>query len=303
MPAKPFGVEFGITLPGAGPLATSDALMAVATLAESLGFASLWVTDHIAIPEQSHSLYPYSADRKAPWPSNIPYLDALTALGWVGAVTRTIRLGTSVLILPLRAPLAVAKAVGTLDHLTGGRVLLGVGAGWLKEEFDLLGQPFDNRGRRMREAIRILKACWGSDPVGFEGAFYRLAPFGMDPKPAQGARLPVLGGGESDAALRRVAEVCDGWHPLNVTPEQVAERLDRLRGFMAEARRSMADLSLIVRPGRNIPLTPDLAVRYEAVGVRMLVADVDYRSSTLLEALTHISRLAKELRLSPVPVS
>src|SRR2546426_10421762 len=120
-PPNLFGVEFGITLPGAGPLATSDALMAVATLAESLGFASVWVTDHIAIPEQSHSLYPYSADRKAPWPPNIPYLDALTALGWVGAVARTIRLGTSVLILPLRAPLAVAKAVGTLDHLTVGR--------------------------------------------------------------------------------------------------------------------------------------------------------------------------------------
>jgi len=277
--------------------------MAVATLAESLGFASVWVTDHIAIPEHTRSLYPYSADRKAPWQPNIPYLDALTVLGWVGAVTRTIRLGTSVLILPLRPPLAVAKTVGTLDHLTGGRVVLGVGAGWLEEEFDLLGQPFHNRGRRMREAIRILKACWGGDPVGFEGELYRLAPFGMDPKPPQGARLPILSGGESDAALRRVAEVCDGWHPLNVTPDQVAEGLERLRGFMAGARRSMADLWLIVRPGRNIPLTPDLADRYGALGVRMLVADVDYRSSTLPEALVHIARLAKTLRLSPVAVS
>src|SRR5438309_6605682 len=276
--------------------------MAVATLAESLGFASVWVTDHIAMPQQSKSPYPYSADGKAPWPPNIPYLDALTALGWVGAVTRTIRLGTSVLILPLRPPLAVAKAVGTLDHLTGGRVLLGVGAGWLKEEFDLLGQPFENRGRRMREAIRILKACWGSDPVGFQGEFYRLAPFGMDPKPPQGARLPVLGGGEGDAALRRVADVCDGWHPLSLTPDQVAERLDRLRGFMASGR-SIADLVTIVRPGRGVSVTPDLASRYEALGVRMLVADVDYRSCTLPEALANVSRLANILRLSPAPAS
>ncbi|HYM90431.1 MAG TPA: TIGR03619 family F420-dependent LLM class oxidoreductase [bacterium] len=296
-------MEYGITLPGAGPLATSDALMAVATLAESLGFASLWVTDHIAIPHESRSAYPYSADRKAPWPPNIPYLDALTALGWVGAVTRTIRLGTSVLILPLRPPLAVAKAVGTLDYLTGGRILLGVGAGWLKEEFDLLGQPFANRGRRMKEAIRILKACWAGDPVEFQGDLYRLAPFGMDPKPAQGARLPILGGGESDAALRRVAEVCDGWHPLNLTPDQVAERLVRLRGFVAAAGRAMADLLLTARPGRNVPVTPDLARRYEALGVRMLVADVDYRSLTLPEALAHIARLAKTLRLSAAVAS
>jgi probable F420-dependent oxidoreductase len=277
--------------------------MAVATLAESLGFASVWVTDHIAIPQQSESPYPYSVDGKAPWSPNIPYLDALTALGWVGAVTRTIRLGTSVLILPLRPPLVVAKAVGTLDHLTGGRMLLGVGAGWLKEEFDLLGQPFQNRGRRMREEIRILKACWGSDPVGFQGEFYRLAQFGMDPKPPQGARLPVLGGGEGDAALRRVADVCDGWHPLGLTPDQVAERLDRLRGFIAAAGRSIADLLLIVRPGRGVPVTPDLAGRYEALGVRMLVADVDYRTVTLPEALANISRLANTLRLSPAPAS
>src|SRR5438309_2894565 len=265
--------------------------MAVATLAESLGFASVWVTDHIAMPQQSKSPYPYSADGKAPWPPNIPYLDALTVLGWVGAVTRTIRLGTSVLILPLRPPLAVAKTVGTLDHLTGGRVVLGVGAGWLEEEFDLLGQPFHNRGRRTKEAIRILKACWAGDPVGFEGELYRLAPFGMDPKPPQGARLPILGGGEGDAALRRVADVCDGWHPLGLTPDQVAERLDRLRGFISAAGRSIADLVTIVRPGRGVSVTPDLASRYGALGVRMLVADVEYRSRTLPEALGDISRL------------
>src|SRR5438445_9617924 len=125
----------------------------------------------------------------------------------------------------------------------------------------------------------------------------------MEPKAPQGPRLPILSGGESDAALRGVAEVCDGWHPLNVAPDQGAEGLDRLRGFVAGAGRSMADLWLIVRPGRNIPLTSDLARRYGALGVRMLVADVEYRSSTLPEALAHIARLAKTLRLSQVAVS
>lgn len=291
-------MEYGITLPGAGPLATPQALMAVATLAESIGFTSVWVTDHIAIPEQTVSHYPYREDHKPPWPANIPYLDAFTALTWVGAVTRTVRLGTSVLVLPMRPPLIVAKTAATLDALTEGRVILGVGAGWLREEFDLLGQPFGTRGRRMKEAVRVLKACWSDDPVSFEGEYFRLPPFGMDPKPRQGARLPVLGGGESDAALRRVAEVCDGWHPLNLTPEGVEERLRRLRDLVVQAGRRFSDLMLTARPGQQAILTLDLASRYEALGIRLLVADMNYRELTLPGALAQIGRLAKALRLS-----
>ena len=291
-------VEYGLMLPGAGPLATSEALLSVATLAESLGFDSLWVTDHIAIPAQSASAYPYSVDHKAPWSPTIVYLDAFTALGWVGAVTRRVRLGISVLVLPMRPPLIVAKTVATLDYLTGGRMILGVGAGWLKEEFDLLGQPFARRGRRMKEAIRILRACWASDPVSFHGDFFRLPAFGMDPKPPQGARLPVLGGGEGDVALRRVAEVCDGWHPLNLTPDQYGERLPALKRHVAEAGRSMDDLLLTARPGRNAAWTPALVSQYAALGVRMLVADIDYRRGTLPEALASIAQLARTLELS-----
>ena len=291
-------IEYGLMLPGAGPLATSEALLSVATLAESLGFDSLWVTDHIAIPAQSASAYPYSVDHKAPWSPTIVYLDAFTALGWVGAVTRRVRLGISVLVLPMRPPLIVAKTVATLDYLTGGRMILGVGAGWLKEEFDLLGQPFARRGRRMKEAIRILRACWASDPVSFDGDFFRLPTFGMDPKPPQGARLPVLGGGEGDVALRRVAEVCDGWHPLNLTPDQYGERLPALKRHVAEAGRSMDDLLLTARPGRNAAWTPALVSQYAALGVRMLVADIDYRRGTLPEALASIAQLARTLELS-----
>jgi len=291
-------IEYGLMLPGAGPLATSEALLSVATLAESLGFDSLWVTDHIAIPAQSASAYPYSVDHKAPWSPTIVYLDAFTALGWVGAVTRRVRLGISVLVLPMRPPLIVAKTVATLDYLTGGRMILGVGAGWMKEEFDLLGQPFALRGRRMKEAIGILRACWASDPVSFDGDFFRLPAFGMDPKPPQGARLPVLGGGEGDVALRRVAEVCDGWHPLNLTPDQYGERLPALKRYVAEAGRSMDDLLLTARPGRNAAWTPALVSQYAALGVRMLVADIDYRRGTLPEALASIAQLARTLELS-----
>jgi probable F420-dependent oxidoreductase len=292
------GMEYGIALPGAGPLATPEAVTAVATLAESAGFTSVWVTDHIAIPQQSASAYPYRADGRPPWPPDIKYLDALTALTWVAAVTHRVRLGTSVLILPLRPPLAVAKAVGTLDYLSGGRVLLGVGAGWLREEFDLLGAPFDDRGPRTREAVRILRACWGPDPVAFEGVHYRLRAFGMDPKPAQGARIPILGGGESDAALRRVADVCDGWHPLNLSPAQLEERLARLRTLVERAGRRFSDLTIAVRPGQQATLTPDLGARYAALGVHMIVADVNYRELSLPAALTQVRRLSETFGLS-----
>ncbi len=290
-------MEYGLTLPGTGALATAEALAAVATRAEALGFTSLWVTDHVAIPLTTRSRYPYNEDGRMPWDPAIPYLDAFTALSWVGAVTRRARLGTSVLVLPMRPPLLVAKTVATLDHLTGGRMMLAVGAGWLEEEFALLEQPFERRGRRMVEAIRVLKACWSGDPVSYQGEFYRLSPFAMDPKPVQRARLPVLGGGESDAALRRVAEACDGWHPLGLGPDQVGERLGRLRGFVARAGRSFSDLILTARPGLANPLTRDLATRYEALGVRLLVADVNYREMTLPEALANIERLAMELHL------
>lgn len=290
-------MECGITLPGTGPLATPEALTAVATRAEAAGFTSLWATDHVAIPVQSASRYPYSTDGRMPWTPTIPYLDALTALNWVAAVTRRVRLGTSILVLPMRPPLLVAKTVATLDHLSGGRMILGVGVGWLAEEFALLGQSFRDRGRRTVEAIRVMKACWSDDPVSFRGRFYHLPPFAMAPKPAQGARLPVLGGGESDAALRRVAEACDGWHPLGLTPDQVKDRLSRLAEFTARAGRSMADLFLTARTGRAIALTRDVAARYEGAGVRLVVADVDYRQVSLADVLAHIERLAGELRL------
>lgn len=295
-------MEYGLILPTVGPLATPGSLQAVATRAEALGFSSLWATDHIALPLESGSRYPYSGDGKAPWDPSIPYLEAFTVLTWVAAVTRRVRLGTSVLVLPMRPPLLVAKAASTLDVLSGGRAILAVGVGWLAEEFALLDQSFHDRGRRIVEAIRLMKASWADDPVRFPGDFYRPSPFAMDPKPVQGPRLPVLGGGESDAALRRVAEVCDGWHPLGLGPDQVADRLGRLRQFVARTGRAMADLLLTARTGRQISLTRDLARRYEDVGVRLLVADIDYRRVTLPEALSQAEKLAAELRLTRAAV-
>ena len=292
-------VDVGVTLPTQGPLATAEAVSTIARHAESAGFRSLWVTDHIAIPTRSASRYPYSADGGLPWDPAIPYLDALTALAWVAALTRTVRIGTSVLVLPMRHPLPVAKAVATLDYLSGGRAVLAVGAGWFEEEFALLDQPFRDRGRRLDDAVRLLKACWGPDPVRYRGEFYDLPAFAMAPKPPQGSRLPVLAGGEGDVALRRVAAVCDGWQPLGLDPDEYRERTGRLETYAARRGRSMNDLWLQARIARGVPITRGLAARYAAAGVRTLIVDPAYRTMTLDAARAFLDEVARELAVAP----
>jgi probable F420-dependent oxidoreductase len=279
-------------------LATGEGIAAIAACAEGLGFGSVWVGDHIAMPLTIESRYPYAESGKILWNPEHPRLDVFMVLSWAGAATRKVRLGTSVLVLPMRPPLLVAKAVGTLDYLTGGRMVLGVGVGWLEEEFTLLGQPFGGRSARFVESIRLLRACWSPGPVTFTGRFYQCPPFAMDPKPPQGARLPVLGGGESDGALRRVAEVCDGWHPLNLSPKQIEERLARLRDYATRFGRSFSNLILTARVGSTTPITGDLASQYEALGIRTLVTDIDYTDAKLPDALHRLKQRAELLGLS-----
>ncbi|HLW46675.1 MAG TPA: TIGR03619 family F420-dependent LLM class oxidoreductase [bacterium] len=292
-------MDVGVTLPTQGPMATPDAISTIARQADALGYGSLWVTDHIAIPMRAASRYPYTPDGGLPWDPAIPYLDALTALSWVAALTRTARLGTSVLVLPMRHPLPVAKAMATLDHLSGGRAVLAVGAGWFAEEFALLGQSFADRGRRLDDAVRLLRACWGPDPVRYRGEFYDLPAFAMAPKPPQGSRLPVLAGGEGDVALRRVAAVCDGWQPLGLDPDEYRTRVERLAAYAEPHGRSIKDLWLMVRISRGTAVTRDLAARYEEAGARTLIVDPAYRTLTLDGARTYLDTVARDLALRP----
>jgi len=282
-------------------MAGPGAVSAIATHAEALGFGSVWVTDHIAMPLRSGSRYPYTKDGSLPWDPAIPYLDALSALAWVAALTRSVRLGTSVLVLPMRHPLPVAKAVATIDYLSGGRAVLAVGAGWFEEEFALLGQSFHDRGRRLDDAVRLLRACWGPDPVRYQGEFYDLPAFAMAPKPPQGSRLPVLAGGEGDVALRRVARVCDGWQPLGLAPDEFRERAGRLAGYAAQHGRSLADLWLMIRIGRGAEITRGLCERYVEAGARTVIVDPPYRTMTLDAARSFLDAVARELRLRPAP--
>src|SRR6267378_3397007 len=202
-------MEFGFSLPGRGPLAGAETILKLATKAESLRFSSLFVTDHVVLPaSMARSTYPYSTTGQLPGGAAQDYLEPLVTMGWLARVTSRIRLGTSVLVIPYRNPLLVAKMLATIDRLSGGRVILGAGVGWLREEFEALGAPpFEARGAVTDEYLRLMRAAWTTDPVTFEGRYYSVRAVHALPKPAQRRGVPIWIGGHTDAAVRRATEL------------------------------------------------------------------------------------------------
>src|SRR2546425_10764058 len=200
-------MEFGFSLPGRGPLAEVDVVLKIAAKADSLRYSSLFVTDHIVLPASTAgSVYPYSATGQFPGGSRQDYLEPLTMLGYLARATKKIRLGTSVLVIPYRNPLTTAKMLATIDVLSGGRVILGAGVGWLREEFEALGAPpFAERGRVTDEYLSLMRAAWTKDPVTFEGRFYTVRDVHALPKPVQRGGIPIWIGGHTDSALKRTA--------------------------------------------------------------------------------------------------
>jgi probable F420-dependent oxidoreductase len=214
-------MRLGIHLPQIGRKASPDGIKRAAAQAESLGFADVWTSEHIITP--AGAMYP---------PSPIFY-DPVLALTWAAAFTTRVGLGTSVLVLPMRHPLPLAKELATLQNLSGGRLILGAGVGWLEAEFAALGVPFNERGRRTDEGIAMMRAVWGDDPVSFEARWIpaEIDNMRMMPKPAK--PIPIWIGGTSDAALKRAARH-DGWHGSRATPEQAEPLVARLRAARPE---------------------------------------------------------------------
>ncbi len=215
-------MDFGLILPNFGPQASPEGLFATARAAERLGFHSLWTTDHILLPQEDSERFGH-------------LYEALITLAVLAGVTRRIRLGVSCLVLPLRDPMLVAKQVAALDVLSGGRAMLCVCAGWSQGEFVNLGQPFHERGRRLDEAIAVLRALWGTegDPVDFDGRYFRFRAGVFSPPPLQRGGPPLWVGGNSPAALRRAARLADGWHATGLDAATMAERAARLRAQVA----------------------------------------------------------------------
>jgi len=224
--------------------AEPEQLTGVARAAEEAGFHGVLLSDHLFFPGRLESRYPYSEDGKPGFDGTTPFPEPWAAICAMAAVTTRLRFGTLVTILPLRHPLEVAKLVGTAAVLSGGRVALGVGAGWIREEFDALGVPFAGRGRRMDECIDVLRKLWTGEMIEHHGECFTIPPAQMSPAPRE--PVPILVGGLSPAALRRAATRGDGWIGTGQTPDQAAGILGTLRGLRAEAGRSDAPFESIV---------------------------------------------------------
>ena len=206
-------MKFGLMYANAGPFAYPEGMTNLARTAEAAGIESLWTVEHVVIPVGYKSTYPYDPSGKIPAPDSMPIPDPLLWLASAAAVTKTIRLATGILILPQRHPLYVAKEVATLDVLSGGRAILGIGVGWLEEEFQALGIPFEDRGSRTAETVRAMRSLWKDEPEAFEGKFFRWPPLQSHPKPIQKPGVPIVVGGHTALSARRAARYGDGFFP------------------------------------------------------------------------------------------
>src|SRR5215467_11705534 len=205
-------MKVGVLLPNAGPKASAEHIAEVARAAERLGFDSLWASDHVLIPEHVESYYPYRANGRWDYPSDSKWMDPLLSLAWAAAAAPGLQIGTSVLVAPLRNPVLLAKQVATLDFLSGGRVILGLGAGWMKEEADVVNTLFDDRGSRLHEMIDLMRHLWTGESANFRGRYWTVTNARMHPTPVR-RRVPIALGGHSPAAIRRAAHVADAWLP------------------------------------------------------------------------------------------
>lgn len=264
-------MKFALHAVGCGSTARPDTLTLVAQKAEALGFESVWLPEHLAVPITMRSPYPYSSDGKFPGGPQVALHDPLIALAFVAATTSRIKLGTGVFVLPLRNALAVAKAVASLDVLSNGRFLFGIGIGWLEDEFEAVGMPFEKRAARTREAVRMMKRLWTEDAPSFDGTFHRFAPLGFNPKPVQKPHPPIIFGGERPAALRRAAELGDGWIGVSHTPESVRPIVAELRAAAQRSGRTLDNFEITVGIDPALRLDAGAVRAFEDVGVHRLI--------------------------------
>jgi probable F420-dependent oxidoreductase len=309
-------MQFGLYLGSAvtGRNVDPDRIRALTRASEALDFHSVWVPDHVVIPTETRSPYPYAEPGAPLDPLNLEVTyDPLATLPYLAGLTTRIKLGVAVLVVPYRNPLIVAKWLASLDQLSGGRLLIGVGVGWLAEEFTALGQPhFAHRGLVTDEYLTIWKTLWSDRPAEFAGRFYGFGPVLAGPKPLQAPHPPIYVGGNSPAALRRAARFGSAWLLTRLGPAEVATRAAALRRLMTESGRSPDDVLVSVRvaldfgdrnaapalPGWQI--TGDTAAvvaacrRYEAAGVSLLIPTL--RPDAPLEMqLQTLDRLARDV--------
>ena len=276
-------MKFGVSLSGLGARHYPE----VAAVAEANGFDSLWIPEHLVFPAEMPARYLYTPDGYPPMQSDTPAFDPWVVLGAVAAVTQSIRLATGVFILPLRHPIMVARSVVTLDRMSGGRVVLGMGVGWMPDEFEIVGASFGDRGKRADEMIELMRQLWSEDTIEFHGDFYDIPPIKFEPKPIHRQEsIPIIVGGTSPGALRRAGRLGDGWiHHVQIRaslflgeerPEiddadwtELAEHLAVIEGHRLEAGRQDRPFEIVAGMGdsvANIRRAAEMGVTTSSVG-------------------------------------
>ena len=261
-------MKFGLMFANGGPFSSSELFEVLVRTADEVGIESIWTVEHVVVPVGYTSAYPYSKSGRMPGPENAPISDPIVPLAYAAAITERLRLGTGVVILPQRHPAYVAKEVATLDRLSRGRAILGVGIGWLEEEFQTVGVPFKERAARTEESIRAIRSLWAEKPAAFEGEFYRWGPVESNPKPVQKPGVPILVGGHVPGAARRAARVGDGFFPARGDLETLPRLLEALSEECARIGRDPATIEITTGAPS---LDPDTIRRYEDLGVSRLV--------------------------------
>lgn len=281
-------MKVGVFLPLGAANASAELLRTAAQAIEERGFESIWVPEHVVLFDDYASSYPYSPDGRFPGGGDTGLLEPFTALTYLAAVTDRVRLGTGICLVPQRNPVYTAKQVVDLDALSGGRVDFGVGVGWLREEFEALGMPFERRGERADEFLAAMKALWCDELSEYHGELYDLRACRMYPKPVQQPHPPIHVGGESDAALRRVARLGQGWYTFNRPPDDLGDPLRRLDEHLADHGRARAELTLSVCPYLQ-PIVPGMVDAYGEHGVdRLIGLCLAFDRDTLMSSLDQL---------------
>ncbi len=239
-------MKFGVFLPISGRAAGRKTLSEAAQDAERLGYDSVWCADRIIIPWEIKTAYAYSKDSSFIVPPDRPFFEPLTCLAFLAGCTEKVMLGMSVMVLPYRHPLYWAKIAATIDQLSAGRLILGVGVGWMEEEFKAMGAPFKERGKVSDEQLKLLDNIWREEHVDFHGAYYNFDDIAFSPKPFQKPRIPIWIGGEGKWAQRRAGRYGDAWFPyfVRITPEELAARCANVRRYAREAGRDPEKVEL-----------------------------------------------------------
>ena len=287
-------MKFGLMYANGGPFAFPELVTHTAQTAERCGIESLWTVEHVVIPVGYKSTYPYDPSGKIQAPDQIPLPDPLVWLAYAAAVTKTIKLATGILILPQRHPLYVAKEVATLDVLSHGRVILGIGVGWLEEEFQALGIPFEERAARTSEMARAMRSLWKDEAEPFRGKYYRWEKLESHPKPVQKPGVPIVVGGHTELAARRAARYGDGFFP-GVADD---EKLKWLLGIMREECKKIGrDPSTIeITSGRVVPSVDSVKELRDLGVARFMVPPPAFDPDGITQGLEKLGDLIAKVR-------